>query len=85
MKQKIIDGYRDAPKSIGDDIAKSVEVADFLPPPNELRRQERKKKITISLDSDILHFFRNVAKRQNTKYQTMINDVLLSYTKHYRK
>jgi hypothetical protein len=63
MRQKTFDGYQDAPKSIESAIANSVDIADFLPSPSELRRQERKKKITISLDSSILNFFKDISKK----------------------
>ena len=58
-------------------------VADFLPPPDKLLRKEDKVKITISLNSGSIDFFKTHAKKNNVKYQTMINELLDIYVKKY--
>ena len=42
-----------------------------------------KEKITISIDADCIKFFKTEAEKHNTKYQTMMNEVLSQYAKHY--
>ena len=61
----------------------AVLAEDFLPSPSELVRKKTKKKITISIDSDCVNFFKEAAKKNHTKYQTMMNEVLSQYAKHY--
>ena len=59
----------------------AVLVADFLPSPAELIKKTTKEKITISIDSDCINFFKTEAKKNHTKYQTMMNEVLSQYAK----
>ena len=61
----------------------AVLAEDFLPSPSELVRKKTKEKITISIDSDCVKFFKEAAKKNHTKYQTMMNEVLSQYAKHY--
>ena len=61
----------------------AVLVTDFLPSPSELVKKNSKEKITISIDSDCVSFFKTEAKKNHTKYQTMMNEVLSQYAKHY--
>lgn len=58
-------------------------VNDFLPPPDQLFRPEKRIKITISLDEESLRFFKKLAKKSGTKYQRMIRDVVRGYATHY--
>jgi uncharacterized protein (DUF4415 family) len=81
-KRKII--YTEAPKDISKRITESEIVSDFLPPPEELIRREPKVKITITLNGGSVDFFKEYAKKNNTKYQTMINEVLDRYVQKYR-
>ncbi|MCL1993365.1 MAG: BrnA antitoxin family protein [Spirochaetes bacterium] len=83
MRKKII--YTEAPKNISKVIAEGEIVADFLPPPEELLRKEEKVKITISLNSGSIAFFKTHAKKNNVKYQTMINEVLDKYVQKYKE
>jgi len=41
------------------------------------------KKITIALTERSLSFFKQNAKKYNVKYQTMINEVLDTYSQKY--
>jgi predicted DNA binding CopG/RHH family protein len=82
-KRKVI--YTEAPKSISSGIAEGEVVSDFLPPPEELIRKEPKVKITIILNSGSVDFFKRFAKKNNVKYQTMINEVLDKYVQKYKE
>ena len=75
--------YTDAPKTISKAILDGEIEADFLPPPEKLIRKEPKVKITISLNSGSVDFFKKNARQNNVKYQTMINEVLDKYVQKY--
>jgi predicted DNA binding CopG/RHH family protein len=81
-KRKI--NYTKAPKGISSAIAEGKIVTDFLPSPEELVRKEPKVKITITLNSGSVNFFKKHARRNNVKYQTMINEVLDKYVQRYK-
>jgi predicted DNA binding CopG/RHH family protein len=55
-----------------------------LPPPDELIRKRPKVKITITLNSGSVEFFKKFAQKNNVKYQTMINEVLDKYVQKYK-
>ena len=82
-KKKII--YTEAPKNISKAISEGKIVADFLPPPEKLIRKEPKVKITITLNSGSVDFFKKHAQKNNVKYQAMINEVLDKYVQKYKK
>ena len=75
--------YSNPEKSVMEALDSAVLAADFLPSPSELVKKTTKEKITISIDSDCINFFKKEAKKNNTKYQTMMNEVLSQYAKHY--
>lgn len=75
--------YSNPEKSVMEALDSAVLVADFLPSPSELVKKTTKEKITISIDSDCINFFKKEAKKNHTKYQTMMNEVLSQYAKHY--
>jgi len=83
MRKNII--YTEAPKNVSKVITEGEIVADFLPPPEKLIKKEEKVKITISLNSSSIGFFKAHAKRNNVKYQTMINEVLNKYVQKYNE
>ena len=82
MKKKT--EYSDAPKQVADSISLSEKIDDFLPPPDRLIRKSEKVKITITLDCESVAFFKASAKKNNVKYQTMINEILSKYAERYR-
>lgn len=53
--------------------------ADFLPSPEELARAEKTTKITLSISSDSLNFFKKQATKYNVPYQAMIRRLLDEY------
>ena len=79
-RQKI---YTEAPKDISKAILDGEIIRDFLPPPEKLLRKEPKVKITITLNSGSVDFFKKHARQNNVKYQTMINEVLNKYVQKY--
>ena len=79
-RQKI---YTEAPKDISKAILEGEIINDFLPPPEKLLRKEPKVKITITLNSGSVDFFKKHARQNNVKYQTMINEVLNKYVQKY--
>jgi predicted DNA binding CopG/RHH family protein len=82
MKRKII--YTEAPEDVSNVLTEGEIFADFLPPPEKLVRKEPKVKITITLNSGSVDFFKKHAKKNNVKYQTMINEVLDKYVQRYK-
>ena len=75
--------YSDAPKNISQTILNGDNISDFFPSPEKLVRKESKTKITISLNSGSVDFFKKQARMNNVKYQTMINEVLDKYVQRY--
>lgn len=68
--------YTDEP--IGD----FKQVVDFLPSPEELRLKSETTKITISLTSESLAYFKEAAKANHIQYQKMIRQLLDDYVAH---
>jgi len=83
MKKKII--YTKAPSYVSQVIIKGEKIVDFLPPPEKLVRKEPKIKITITLNTGSIDFFKKHARKNNVKYQTMINEVLDKYVQRYKE
>ncbi len=75
--------YSDPDKSVMKALDSAVLIDDFLPSPSELVKKTTKEKITISIDSECVSFFKSEAKKNHTKYQTMMNEVLSRYAKRY--
>jgi hypothetical protein len=70
--------YSDEP--IGD--VKFVD--DFLPPPDQLVLKEETVKVTLALTKESVDFFKEIARKKHTHYQTMIRALLEQYKEHYR-
>ncbi len=68
-----------------EDIGDLEVIADFLPSPDELVFKDDSVKVTISLSKDSVDFFKQEAKKNNTKYQKMIRRLLDIYTQSQRK
>lgn len=54
-------------------------VADFLPSPKELKLKSESTKVTISLSSESVAYFKKVAKTHHMQYQKMIRQLLDEY------
>ena len=76
-KQEIC--YTEAPKHIAQAILHGEAVADFLPAPEAITRKESKTKITITLASGSVKFFKKYAEKKHSTYQAVIHNVLDTY------
>jgi hypothetical protein len=54
-------------------------VKDFLPPPDKLVLRESNVKVTLSLSSRSVDFFKREAKKQHVPYQRMIRALVDAY------
>ncbi len=81
MKETAI--YTDAPEEVNNSISGGEQILDFLPPPDQLIRRTPKVKITITLNSQSVDFFKKSAKKNKVKYQTIINEILDQYARRY--
>lgn len=54
-------------------------INDFLPSPEELSLNEKKTKVTLTLTSRSLNFFKENAKKHKASYQGMIRRLLDYY------
>ena len=59
-------------------------VADFLPSPEELKLKSENTKVTISLSSESVAYFKEVAKANHIQYQRMIRQLLDEYVAHQK-
>jgi len=74
MKKKI--KYTDEP------MGKVRVVSDFLPSPKDLVLKDETVKVTISLSTASVVFFKEEAREHKTQYQKMIRRLLDEYTAH---
>ncbi len=66
-------------------VGKLTRVRDFLPPPSQLVMKEETAKVTIALEKSSIAFFKRQAKKNHTKYQRMIRELLDRYASHYSR
>ncbi len=59
-------------------------VSDFLPSPKELALKNQNTKVTISLSSESIAYFKNAAKKHHMQYQKMIRQLLDEYVAHQK-
>jgi predicted DNA binding CopG/RHH family protein len=71
--------YSDEPIS---DIAL---VPDFLPSPEELALRNRHTKVTLSLSTESVTFFKQAAAQHHTQYQKMIRQLLDEYVAQQKR
>jgi predicted DNA binding CopG/RHH family protein len=60
-------------------------VADFLPSPDELSLKNENTKVTISLSSESVAYFKSVAKEHHMQYQKIIRQLLDEYVAHQKR
>ena len=65
-------------------IGKVKIVSDFLPAPDELVMREEAVKVTLLLSRASVNYFKELAEKKHTHYQTMIRALLDKYTAHYQ-
>ena len=59
-------------------------IADFLPSPAELAVKNKNTKVTISLSSESVTYFKQTAKKHHMQYQKMIRQLLDEYVAHQK-
>ncbi|MCB2264480.1 MAG: CopG family transcriptional regulator [Candidatus Thiosymbion ectosymbiont of Robbea hypermnestra] len=59
-------------------------VPDFLPSPEELALRSEQTKITISLSTESVAYFKEAAKKCHMQYQKMIRQLLDEYVAHQK-
>ena len=65
-------------------VGELIEVPNFLPPPHKLVFPPKPTaKVTLSLNSSSIAFFKEKAKKHGTHYQRMIREVLDRYASRY--
>ena len=60
-------------------------VTDFLPSPEELALKSENTKITISLSSESVAYFKEVAKNHHLQYQKIIRELLDEYVANQKR
>ena len=84
MKKEI--KYTDAPKEIEESLSRSMIIPNFDLTPEkvrELAERRAKKQVSIYLSADTIEKFKLEAKKNGSRYQTLISDVLDAYTEQY--
>jgi predicted DNA binding CopG/RHH family protein len=59
-------------------------ISDFLPTPEELALKNQNTKVTISLSSESVAYFKGAAKKHHMQYQKMIRQLLDEYVQHQK-
>jgi predicted DNA binding CopG/RHH family protein len=59
-------------------------IPDFLPSPEELALKKKNTKVTISLSSESVTYFKEVARRHHMQYQKIIRELLDEYVAHQK-
>ena len=59
-------------------------IANFLPTPKELKLKNTNTKVTISLSSESVEYFKDAAKTHHMQYQKMIRQLLDEYVAHQK-
>jgi len=60
-------------------------VTDFLPSPEELALKKENTKVTISLSSESVAYFKEVAKKHHLQYQKIIRELLDEYVANQKR
>jgi predicted DNA binding CopG/RHH family protein len=80
--------YEDDPFALGDiDDSQLVVADDFLPSPQELAARAKrgtKVKVTITLETASVEYFKRIAKEQKVSYQKMIRMLLDEYVQRQK-
>jgi len=59
-------------------------IPDFLPSPEELALKQQNTKVTISLSSKSIAYFKDTAKKHHMPYQKMIRQLLDEYVAYQK-
>lgn len=60
-------------------------VTDFLPSPEGLALKNENTKVTISLSSESVVYFKSIAKKHHMQYQKIIRQLLDEYVEHQKR
>jgi len=80
------DGYEDAPIDVDAALEQSIFVSENelrelgMPSPGEVEKYLKKRRITIMLQNETIERFKAAAKKQGTRYQTLISSTLDAYS-----
>ena len=78
--------YTDAPREVEESLDRSVLIPNFIPTPEEVKKLaglRNKKPVNIYLSVNTIEKFKQAAEKSGGRYQTMISDVLDTYTERY--
>jgi len=78
--------YTKAPKEIEEGLSRATIIPNFAPLPeqvDELVAKRAKKPVSIYLSVETIEKFKEAAKKEGGRYQTMISNVLDTYTQQY--
>ena len=78
--------YTDAPKEVAESLERSVLIPNFTPSPEDVKKLAElrtKKQISIYLSVETIEKFKKAASKSGGRYQTMISDVLDTYTQQH--
>ncbi|MCL1882964.1 MAG: BrnA antitoxin family protein [Defluviitaleaceae bacterium] len=84
MNQKI--EYTDAPMDIEESLNRAVVIPNFeltQEQINMVAARRSKKPVSIYLSVETIDKFKKAAQKSGNRYQTMISDVLDTYTQQY--
>lgn len=59
-------------------------IPDFLPSPEKLALKKQNTKVTISLTSESVAYFKAAAKKHHMQYQKIIRELLDEYVAHQK-
>ena len=59
-------------------------IPDFLPSPEELALKKENTKVTISLSSESVAYFKDAAEKHHMQYQKIIRQLLDEYVSHQK-
>ncbi len=77
--------FMNKPIQYNDESLGDIElIPDFLPSPEELALKKRNTKITISLSSESVAYFKEAAAKHHMQYQKIIRQLLDEYVSHQK-
>lgn len=68
-----------------EELGETRLVPDFLPSPEELALKKEQTKVTISLSSESVDFFKEAARKYHMQYQKMIRQLLDEYVAQQKR
>ncbi len=81
-----VEKYMDKVIQYSDETIGEIKVvADFLPSPSELKTKSQNTKVTISLSTESVVYFKEMAEKHHMQYQKIIRQLLDEYVAHQKK